>query len=80
MATNVNVKNEPKKVFFSDLDYGDYFFADGALWIYLETFTFPNDDKIEECNAFCLDDTTVDYFPGDKMVTLVTNVNITFSL
>ena len=79
MATNVNVKNEPKKVLFSDLDYGDYFLINNDLWIYLDTFTFPNDNQIENCNAFCFSDATVDYFPGDTLVTLVKNVDITFS-
>lgn len=80
MRTNVNVKAEANKVPFSDLKYGDYFLTDGGLWIYLEAFTFPEDADVDVCNAVCLEDTTVDYFAGDTMVTLVKNVDITFSV
>lgn len=81
MRTNVNVKTEANKIPFSDLKYGDYFLINSGLWIHLDTFTFPNDDDIDTTvNAVCLEDSTVDYFSGDTMVTFVKNVDITFSV
>lgn len=82
--TNVNVKGTNEKVPISSLEFGDYFLIrDSILWIYLEKFT-PIDDDDEEfyepCNAFCLDTGTIDYFPGDLMVTLVKNVDITYTV
>ena len=79
MTTKVNVKTEANKIPFSDLKYGDYFLTDSGLWIYLENFTFSQDDDIDICNAVCLEDSTVDFFPCDTLVTLVKNVDIIFS-